>query len=114
MLGQRIAEQIIANWFAFVAILVVLTTGAWGQENATITGTVDGLKRRGGRERRTHTYKSFHRPKRETVSNGVGAYRFVNVGVGTYTLTATAPGFQKYTRTGIVVNVARPWKQTLP
>ena len=40
------------------------------------------------------------------VSNSVGAYRFGNVGIGTYTLDATASGFQKYTKTGIVVNVA--------
>jgi len=44
---------------------------------------------------------------RETVSSSTGVYNFVNVGVGTYILAATAQGFEKYTRTGIVVNVAQ-------
>ena len=44
--------------------------------------------------------------KRETISNTSGTYRFANVGVGTYTLTVVAKRFQKYTKTGIVVNVA--------
>ncbi len=44
---------------------------------------------------------------REAVSNTAGAYRFANVGIGTYTLAVTAQGFQKYTKTGIVVNVAQ-------
>ncbi len=43
---------------------------------------------------------------RSLVSNSVGAYRFPNLGIGSYTLTVSAPGFQRYTKTNIVVNVA--------
>ena len=46
-------------------------------------------------------------------SNSVGAYRFGNVGIGTYTLDATASGFQKYTKTGIVVNVAQTLEEDI-
>src|SRR5581483_9144095 len=45
--------------------------------------------------------------ERTEVSNSVGAYRFANLAIGTYTLTATAAGFQTFTKTGIVVNVAQ-------
>jgi hypothetical protein len=44
---------------------------------------------------------------REATANSVGAFHFGNVGAGTYTLSATATGFQKFTRTGIIVNVAQ-------
>ncbi|MGB7189771.1 MAG: TonB-dependent receptor [Acidobacteriaceae bacterium] len=40
-----------------------------------------------------------------TISNSDGAYRFASVGIGSYTLTASAPGFQKFVKTGITVTV---------
>jgi hypothetical protein len=43
--------------------------------------------------------------KRQTVSTGGGVYSFPNLPVGTYNLSATAPGFKTYTQTGIVLEV---------
>jgi hypothetical protein len=43
--------------------------------------------------------------KRETVSAIDGSYRLLALPAGTYKLTATAPGFQQYTTTGIDVKV---------
>lgn len=43
--------------------------------------------------------------KRQTVSTGGGVYSFPNLPVGTYNLSATAPGFKTYTQMGIVLEV---------
>ena len=43
--------------------------------------------------------------KRQTVSSGGGVFSFPNLPVGTYNLSATAPGFKTYTQTGIVLEV---------
>ncbi|HET7104219.1 MAG TPA: TonB-dependent receptor [Terracidiphilus sp.] len=93
--------------FALVAMVLLMAPAAWGQENATITGTVaDSTGAVIPNAAITLTNPATGQ-SRDSVSNGVGLYRFANVGIGTYTLTATAPGFQKFTRTGIVVNVAQ-------
>ena len=42
----------------------------------------------------------------ETVSSSAGAYRFPNVSIGTYDITATAEGFKAATLTGVLVQVA--------
>jgi Carboxypeptidase regulatory-like domain len=43
--------------------------------------------------------------KRTTVTSGAGVYLFPGVPVGTYDLSATAPGFKKYVQTKIVLEV---------
>ena len=43
--------------------------------------------------------------KRTAVSDGSGVYVFPNIEVGTYTMTATAPGFETYIQTGNVLEV---------
>jgi Carboxypeptidase regulatory-like domain len=42
----------------------------------------------------------------QTVSSSAGAYRFPNVNIGTYDLTATAPGFKSATLEGVLVQTA--------
>ncbi len=48
------------------------------------------------------------RPERliETLSSDAGAYRFPNMSIGAYDITATAPGFKTATLTGVLVQVA--------
>lgn len=94
-------------WLALIAMLLVLTPRGWGQANSTVTGSVadtTGAMVPNATITLTNTATS---QTRETTANSVGAYQFAAVDVGTYTLTVTAPGFQKYTATGIVVNVAQ-------
>lgn len=43
--------------------------------------------------------------KHQTDSTGGGVFSFPNLPIGTYNLTATAPGFKTYTRTGIILEV---------
>jgi hypothetical protein len=99
--------------FVFVAMLLVLAPAAWSQDNATITGTVTDASGSVVPNAAITLMNPATGQTRDTVSNGVGAYRFANVGVGTYTLSGSANGFQKYTKTGIVVNVAQTLEENV-
>jgi hypothetical protein len=92
--------------FAFIALLLTLTTGAWGQDNATITGTVADPSGAVVANVTITLTNLATGQTREVRSNTSGAYRFADVGVGRYTLEASIQGFEKFTKTGIVVNVA--------
>lgn len=91
---------------AVIAVLVAFTPVTRAQENATVTGTVtdsSGAVVPNATVALTNTATGV---KREVTSNSVGAYRFPNVGIGTYDMVVSASGFATYTKTGIVVNVA--------
>jgi hypothetical protein len=97
-------------WFLFLGVLAMLFFAAPGlraQDNATINGTVVDTTGAVVPNAAITITNDATGQKRETVSNSTGAYRFANVGIGKYTLVATAKGFQKYTKTDIVVNVAQ-------
>lgn len=98
---------------AFVALALVLAPQAGAQDNATISGTVadnTGALLPNATIAITNIATT---QTRDTTANSVGSFRFGNVGVGTYTLTATASGFQKFVRTGIVVNVAQSLEENV-
>ena len=95
-----------AGCFAFIALLLVLTPGAWGQDNATITGTVTDATGAVVPNAAISLTNPATDQVRQDTSNSAGAYRFANVGVGTYTLSASVAGFRKYTKTDIVVHPA--------
>jgi hypothetical protein len=92
---------------ALVAALVFAAPAARAQDNATITGTVTDASGALVPNAAISLTNPATGQKRDTVSNSAGAFRFANVGVGTYSMDVTAQGFQKYTKTGIVVNVAQ-------
>jgi Carboxypeptidase regulatory-like domain len=109
--GKRQVHWSIAVGWAFaivlMALLVLPAQKAAAQDNATITGFVtdpSGALVPNANITLTNTATN---QSRETVTNTSGSYRFANVGVGTYTMTIVAASFQKYTKTGIVVNVAQ-------
>jgi hypothetical protein len=90
---------------------VLLAPLAWGQENATITGSVlDPTGAVVPNVAITLTNVATGQA-RETASNGSGIYTFANVGVGHFNLDATSAGFQKFTRTDIVVNTDQTLKE---
>lgn len=97
----------LAFWFAFALVLIGLTPLAWGQDNATITGTVTDASGALVPNVEITLTNPATSQNRQTISNTSGIYRFANVGVGRYTLTAVAQGFQKFLETDIVVNVAQ-------
>ena len=84
-----------------------ILTGAWAQTNqGSIAGNVTdpsgavvpGVKITAVDVSRGSTY--------ETVSTSAGSYRFPNMNVGTYDITATSSGFKTAHLTGVLVQVA--------
>ena len=101
-LAERRACRCLAV-FPFIALLLTLTTGAWGQDNATITGTVSDPSGAVVANVTITLTNMATGQTREVTSNTSGAYRFADVGVGRYTLEASIQGFEKFSKTGIVV-----------
>ncbi|HEX4067528.1 MAG TPA: TonB-dependent receptor [Acidobacteriaceae bacterium] len=99
--------------FVTIAALLVLMPRLQAQENATINGTVTDASGAVVSNAKLSLTNTATGQVRNEVSNSVGAYRFGNVGIGTYTLDAAAPGFQKYTKIGIVVNVAETLEENV-
>jgi hypothetical protein len=96
-------------WSGLIAALLafLLTPAMHAQENATINGTVTDTSGAVVANARITLTNAATGVQRKETSNSVGAFRFGNLGIGTYTMTANAPGFQGFTRSGIVVNVAQ-------
>jgi hypothetical protein len=93
-----------------LAAFLVMTPGASAQDNASITGTVFDPSGAAVANATLTITNVATAQVRQVTSNSAGVYLFPNVGVGTYTLTASASGFQEFRRTGIVVNVAQTLK----
>ena len=79
---------------ALVALLL-LAPAARTQDNATISGAVTDASGAVVPNAALSLENPSTGQVRETKSNEAGVFRFANVGVGTYTLSATAQGFQK-------------------
>jgi hypothetical protein len=80
---------------------------AKAQDNATVNGTVTDASGALVPNAAIALTNIATGQTRAEASNSAGVYRFANVGIGTYTLTVSATGFQKYTKAGIVVNVTQ-------
>ena len=96
-----------------LSMVLLLVPCAWAQENATIVGTIlDSTGAVVPNVELTLTNTATGQERKAT-SNTSGIYLFANVGVGHFTLSAAAKGFQKYTKTDIVVNTAQTLKEDL-
>jgi Carboxypeptidase regulatory-like domain len=94
-------------------LLLSVACLAFGQENATVNGTVTDPSGAIVPRAEVSLSNQATGQERQAVSNSAGEYRFANVGIGTYTLTAMAQGFEKYTKSGIVVNVAQTLEENV-
>src|SRR5579862_9595034 len=105
VLCNRLAHWPIAAIWAFgialVAMFFIPAQRSFAQDNATITGTISDASGALVPNAAVTLTNPSTGQKRDAVSNSAGAYRFANLGVGTYTLEVAAQGFQKYTRTEI-------------
>jgi hypothetical protein len=107
------ARHVWALSIALVAMLFLLAPRAGAQDNATINGTVVDSSGALVPNAQISLKNQATNTIREAVSNSAGAYRFANVGVGNYTLAVTAQGFQTYSMTNIVVNVAQSLEENI-
>ena len=112
--GTTVGSKLAWKFLTVFAMFLIVTVGAWGQDNATITGTVTDPS--GGLVASVKiSLKNLATGQaRQVISNTSGVYRFPDVGVGRYTLEAAMPGFQKFTKTDIVVNVAQTLQEDIP
>ncbi len=98
---------------AMLSMVLLLVPCAWTQENATITGTVTDRSNAMVTNAEITLTNPATGQVRKTTTNTSGLYLFANVGVGHFTLDAAATGFQKLTKTDIVVNTAQALKEDL-
>ncbi|HXC97037.1 MAG TPA: TonB-dependent receptor [Edaphobacter sp.] len=102
--------------FALVVLLsmvLMLVPCAWAQENATIVGTVVDASNAVVPNAEITLTNTATSQVRQATTNSDGIFSFVNVGVGRFTLSAAGKGFQKYTKTDIVVNTAQTLKEDI-
>ena len=113
----RVAESMLRALVLWVLVplgmMLASAPEVWSQDNATINGTVNDVSGALVPNATLTLTNPSTGQTRETVSNSAGAYRFPNVGVGTYTLDVSAPGFEKFTKTDIVVNVAQTLEENV-
>ncbi|HEX4309259.1 MAG TPA: TonB-dependent receptor [Acidobacteriaceae bacterium] len=109
------SQKIFRGLLACCALLLplLLTPALRAQENATINGTVSDASGAVVANAKLALVNTATGVERKAVSNAVGAFSFVNIGIGTYNLTASAPGFENFSRTGIVVNVAETLEENV-
>jgi hypothetical protein len=112
-LAKRLVRGFLGVSFAIIAMLLPIAPGAWGQDNATINGTVLDPSAAVVPNAAITLTNPATGQTRQVTSNSAGEFRFANVGVGTYTLSSTVAGFQKYSKTGIVVNVAQSLEENI-
>jgi hypothetical protein len=103
----------IAAWCACIAFLAAFTTGVAAQDNASLTGTVTDPSGAAVVNASLTITNVATGQLRNTVSNSTGDFLFANVGAGQYTLTATAQGFQKFSRAGILIHVAQTLEENV-
>jgi hypothetical protein len=103
------------TWLVCVVFSATLffTSGISAQENATITGTVTDPSGAVVPNVTISLTNPATGQVRNASSNTSGIYTFSNVGIGNFTLSAAGTGFQTFTRTGIVVNVAQSLKEDI-
>ena len=94
-------------WIALAIMIVALAPRAWGQDNATIDGNVVDATGAVVANATVTLTDNQTGVKREASANSVGAFHFGNIAAATYTLTATAKGFENYTKSDIEVHVAQ-------
>jgi len=87
-----------------VALLWVGIASA--QENAELEGTVTDPNGAAIVNAQVNLINTATGEIRNGTTNGSGHYDFSGLRIGTYTLKVTAPGFENYNKTNIVMNVA--------
>ncbi len=106
-LTDRSTKAMAVFCMALAVMFVVLTPRAWGQDNATIDGSVTDSSGAVVANATVTLTDNLTGIKREATANSVGAFHFGNIAAGTYTMLVTARGFQAYTSSGIEVHVAQ-------
>ena len=97
--------------FRYVLAACLLLLGSWNfvamsQENALVTGTITDARGAVVRDAVITLLNTATGEVATRTTNSTGIYTFQDLHIGNYTLVVTEPGFEKYTKTDIVLNVA--------
>jgi hypothetical protein len=98
-------KRICIGMFAALVVSTMMSTAAWAQATAQVTGTIQdqsGAVLPGVEVTATQTDTGI---SRMTVTNEAGLYVLPNLPVGPYKLEAALPGFRSFVQSGIVLNV---------
>src|SRR3989449_10467301 len=98
-------KQIVQFLILALAVSTTVSTNAWAQSTAQISGTVkdaSGAVLPGVEVTATQTETGI---ARSTVSNQTGVYVLPNLPIGPYKLEVGLPGFRTFVQTGIVLDV---------
>jgi hypothetical protein len=97
----------LARYVFGIAFISMLTIGsAVAQENAELEGTVTDPSGAAVPKAQVTATNTGTGEAKTGVTNGTGFYDFPGLHIGNYTLTVSAAGFQTYTKTNIIMNVA--------
>ncbi|HEV2274106.1 MAG TPA: carboxypeptidase regulatory-like domain-containing protein [Acidobacteriaceae bacterium] len=86
---------------------------ALAQENATINGTVTDPTGAVVPNASVTLVLGGTGVSKTAPTNSAGFYNFPGLAIGTYTISATAPGFKKFSRTGVVLNTAQTLEENV-
>jgi len=89
-----------------VSLFLMLCCAAWGQDTASLTGTITDPSGAAIANAQVTIANAEHGVNRSAPSNGSGDFVFAALPIGSYDLTVTAQGFKKYQAQGVVLNVA--------
>lgn len=90
---------------SLVLLLLVFCSSAFAQQTATITGVVTDQSGAAVPNAGITITNNGTGTSHNFVSSQTGNYTAADLEVGTYTLSAKAPGFKEYRQTGVVLNV---------
>src|SRR4051812_3079568 len=99
------------RWHLLCVVLLSAFARLYAQQNSDITGLVtdpSGNSISGAEVNLTETNTGF---SRTVTTDSAGLFNFPDLNVGTYSLQVTAQGFQKYSASGVVLNVSRTLRQ---
>ena len=92
-------------FLTLIAILILLTTHAWGQTSGRITGIVKDLTGAVVSGSSVELINTATGVKQTAVSSGEGVFTFPVASVGDYEIAVSAPGFNAYKHDGIHIGV---------
>jgi hypothetical protein len=106
-LFQKEGQMAIGKQVFLIAVFSMLLMGsAMAQENAELEGTVTDPTGAAVPRAQVTITNTASSEVRTGNTNGDGLYDFPGMRIGTYTLSVTAAGFETYSKTNIVMNVA--------
>jgi hypothetical protein len=102
---QGIVNRWLAVFFCVVILLFAVKTNAQTAGTASIQGVVTDTSGAVIQNATVTITNIATQVKHSSITSGSGLYSFPNISIGTYTLEATAAGFERYRQTNIVLNV---------